>query len=35
MLYNVFVDPFVQMADMPDLLVQVLWRARSRASSTR
>ena len=25
MLYNVFVDPFVQMADMPDLLVQVLW----------
>ena len=25
MLYNIFVDPFVQMADMPDLLVQVLW----------
>ncbi len=25
MLYNVFVDPFVQMAEAPDLLVQVLW----------
>jgi branched-chain amino acid transport system permease protein len=25
MLYKIFVDPFVQMAEMPDLLVQVLW----------
>jgi len=25
MLYDVFVDPFVQMAQMPDLLVQTLW----------
>lgn len=25
MLYNVFVDPFVQMAGSPDLLVQTLW----------
>ncbi|KQU71838.1 ABC transporter permease [Aminobacter sp. DSM 101952] len=25
MLYNIFIDPFVQMAQMPDLLVQTLW----------
>ena len=25
LLYSVLVDPFVQMADMPDLLVQTLW----------
>ncbi len=25
LLYNVFVDPFVQMGAMPDLLVQVIW----------
>lgn len=25
MLYNVFIDPFVQMAGAPDLLVQALW----------
>lgn len=25
MLYNVFIDPFVQMVDAPDLLIQVLW----------
>jgi len=25
MLYNIFIDPFVQMAEMPDLLVQTLW----------
>lgn len=25
MLYNIFIDPFVQMVQMPDLLVQTLW----------
>lgn len=25
MLYNIFIDPFVQMMQMPDLLVQTLW----------
>ncbi|QPC85606.1 branched-chain amino acid ABC transporter permease [Mesorhizobium sp. NBSH29] len=25
MLYNIFIDPFMQMAEMPDLLVQTLW----------
>ena len=25
LLYAIFVDPFVQMADMPDLLIQTLW----------
>src|ERR1700710_62189 len=25
MLYNIFVDPFVQMVQMPDLLAQTLW----------
>ena len=25
MLYNIFIDPFMQMIDMPDLLVQTLW----------
>ena len=24
-LYNIFIDPFVQMATAPDLLVQTLW----------
>src|SRR5262245_56863978 len=25
LLYNIFIDPFVQMAQAPDLLVQTLW----------
>ena len=25
LLYNIFIDPFVQMATAPDLLVQTLW----------
>ncbi len=25
MLYSVLIDPFVQMVELPDLLVQVLW----------
>ena len=25
LLYNIFIDPFVQMAGAPDLLVQTLW----------
>lgn len=25
MLYQIFIDPFVQMADMPDFLLQVIW----------
>ena len=25
MLYNIFIDPFMQMADAPDLLIQTLW----------
>ncbi len=25
MLYSIFIDPFVQMVELPDLLVQVLW----------
>lgn len=25
MLYNIFIDPFVQMVQMPDLLVQTIW----------
>jgi branched-chain amino acid transport system permease protein len=25
MLYNIFIDPFIQMVQMPDLLVQTLW----------
>ena len=25
MLYSILIDPFVQMAELPDLLVQVLW----------
>ena len=35
LLYNIFIDPFVQMGQAPDLLVQTLWEGSSRACSMR
>ena len=34
-LYQIFIDPFVQMGTAPDLFVQTLWEGRSVACSMR